>query len=276
VVIDPAAAPDGNTAVIASNESSSCGSSTSVSKVPAHRKKLRKVILRREKKPRKKEEDFERALLIVNTRTRVDVAWQDGTIERGLNSTTLIPIDSPGDHEFISEQYVVEKASDDVDSSSEAKRVGVVKSVNAKERTACVRWLKPVARAEDPREFDKEEIVSVYELESHLDYDYSYGDVVVRLSPVTVSDQTTSDLETVGDSKQQSGQSEVMNTKKCFGRKKGEDASSNEVSIDFSDLSWVGNISGLRNGDIEVTWADGMVSTVCLAVFFLKFSHFPF
>ncbi|KAI9388902.1 hypothetical protein POPTR_009G136000v4 [Populus trichocarpa] len=262
VVIDPAAAPDGNTAVIASNESSSCGSSTSVSKVPAHRKKLRKVILRREKKPRKKEEDFERALLIVNTRTRVDVAWQDGTIERGLNSTTLIPIDSPGDHEFISEQYVVEKASDDVDSSSEAKRVGVVKSVNAKERTACVRWLKPVARAEDPREFDKEEIVSVYELESHLDYDYSYGDVVVRLSPVTVSDQTTSDLETVGDSKQQSGQSEVMNTKKCFGRKKGEDASSNEVSIDFSDLSWVGNISGLRNGDIEVTWADGMVSTV--------------
>jgi ubiquitin-conjugating enzyme E2 O len=127
-----------------------------------------------------------------------------------------------------------------------------------------VRWLKPVARAEDPREFDKEEIVSVYELESHLDYDYSYGDVVVRLSPVTVSDQTTSDLETVGDSKQQSGQSEVMNTKKCFGRKKGEDASSNEVSIDFSDLSWVGNISGLRNGDLEVTWADGMVSMVCL------------
>ncbi|CAK7329477.1 unnamed protein product [Dovyalis caffra] len=262
MAIDPVAAPDGNTAIIASNESSSCGSSTSVSKVPAHRKKIRKVILRREKKPRKKEEDFERALLIVNTRTRVDVAWQDGSIERGLNSTTLIPIDSPGDHEFIAEQYVVEKASDDVDNSSEAKRVGVVKSVNAKERTACVRWLKPVARAEDPREFDKEEIVSVYELESHLDYDYSYGDVVVRLSPVSVSDQINSDLEIVEESKQQSGQSEVMNTKKCLGRKKGEGASSNKVSMDFSDLSWVGNISGLRNGDIEVTWADGMVSTV--------------
>ncbi|KAK8304116.1 hypothetical protein V6Z12_D04G198800 [Gossypium hirsutum] len=32
--------------------------------------------------------------------------------------------------------------------------------------------------------------------------------------------------------------------------------------MDFTDLSWVGNITGLKNGDIEVTWADGMVSTV--------------
>lgn len=28
--------------------------------------------------------------------------------------------------------------------------------------------------------------------------------------------------------------------------------------MEFSDLSWVGNITGLKNGDIEVTWADGM------------------
>ena len=264
MAIDPVTAPDGNLAIIASNESSSCGSSTSVSKVPAHRRKIRKVLIRREKKSIKKEEDFERALLIVNTRTRVDIAWQDGAIERGLNSTTLIPIDSPGDHEFVAEQYVVEKASDDVDNSFESRRVGVVKSLNAKERTACVKWLKPVTRAEDPREFDKDEIVSVYELETHPDYDYSYGDVVVRLSPVSVSDQTTSDLETIGESRQQSGQSEIMNTQKCLGHKKGEDAPSNDVSMDSSDLSWVGNISGLRNGDLEVTWADGMVSMVCL------------
>ncbi|KAG5247952.1 ubiquitin-conjugating enzyme [Salix suchowensis] len=173
---------------------------------------IRKVLIRREKKTQKQEEDFERALLIVNTRTRVDIAWQDGTIEHELNSTTLIPIDSPGDHEFVAEQYVVEKASDDVDNSFECRRVGVVKSLNAKERTTCVRWLKPVARAEDPHEFDKDEIISVYELKTHPDYDYSYGDVVIRLSPVSVSDQTSSDLETNGESKQQSRQSEIMNT----------------------------------------------------------------
>ncbi|CAN1276422.1 Probable ubiquitin-conjugating enzyme E2 23 [Linum perenne] len=180
------------------------------------------------------EENYERALLIYNTRTSVDVAWQDGTVERGLESTKLIPIDSPGDHEFVSEQYVVEKASDDTDNSSEVRRVGVVKSVNAKERTACVKWLKPVVRAEDPREFDREEIVSVYELEGHADYDYSYGDVVVRLSPVSVSAQTNPDQEYFQEPKKPN----------------------------LMELSWVGNITGLINGDIEVTWADGMVSTV--------------
>ncbi|KAB5561471.1 hypothetical protein DKX38_006428 [Salix brachista] len=225
MAIDPVTALDGNVAIIANNESSSCGSSTSISKVPAHRKKIRKVLIRREKKTQKQEEDFERALLIVNTRTRVDIAWQDGTIEHGLNSTTLIPIDSPGDHEFVAEQYVVEKASGDVDNSFECRRVGVLKSLNAKERTACVRWLKPVARAEDPHEFDKDEI-------------------------------------TIGESKQQSRQSEIINTRKCLGHKKGDDAPTNDVSMGSSDLSWVGNISGLRNGDLEVTWADGMVSMV--------------
>lgn len=257
-------APDGNIASNYSRESTSCGSSRSLPKEPVHqtwplhRKKIRKVLFKKDRKPRKKEENFERALLIVNTRTRVDVVWQDGTIEHGLQSVALVPIDNPGDHEFVSEQYVVEKASDDFEEASEAKRVGVVKSVSAKERTALVRWLKPVARAEDPREFVKEETVSVYELERHPDYDYSYGDLVVRLSPVSVS-QISSDGEPVAEVKQQSDGTE--NEKKSGG-KTGEDSSSTEACMDFSDLSWVGHITGLRNGDIEVTWADGMVSTV--------------
>nr|KYP69189.1 putative ubiquitin carrier protein E2 23 [Cajanus cajan] len=194
---------------------------------------------KKEKRARKKEESFEKALLITNTRTRVDVAWQDGKIERELNSTSLIPIDNPGDHEFVSEQYVVEKTSDDGEDMSEARRVGVVRSVNAKERTASVRWLKKVDRAEDPREFDNEEVVSVYELEGHPDYDYCYGDVVVRLSPVGIKKEL----------KIQTGASKIENV-------------SDDISVQFSDLSWVGNITGLKNGDIEVTWADGMVSTV--------------
>ncbi|KAK9286845.1 hypothetical protein L1049_015250 [Liquidambar formosana] len=254
--------------LMACQESGPCSSST-VSKEPVHetwplhRKKIRKVVVRRDKKARKKEENFERALLIVNSRTRVDVAWQDGTTELGLVSTTLIPIDSPGDHEFVAEQYVVEKASDDNNDACEVRRVGVVKSVNAKERTTCVRWLKPVSRADDPREFDKEEIVSVYELEGHPDYDYCYGDVVVRLSPVSVSAQATFPVDPVEEPKQQTGPDELRRVmKKRSGCKKAEDTSGDEACMDFSDLSWVGNITSLKNGDIEVTWADGMVSTV--------------
>ncbi|XP_050232027.1 probable ubiquitin-conjugating enzyme E2 23 isoform X2 [Mercurialis annua] len=265
--IDPVVAPDGNSGNPGNNistVSSSGGSLASVSKDPVHetwplhRKKIRKVVIRREKKARKKEENFERALLIVNSRTRVDVAWQDGTIGSGLESTALIPIDSPGDHEFVAEQYVVEKASDDVDNDSEYRGVGVVKSVNAKEKTACVRWLKQVARPEDPREFDKEETVSVYELEGHPDYDYSYGDVVVRLSPVFASAETTSD----GEPKLKTESNETENAEMCSELTKQKDGSESEACMGFSDLAWAGNITGLRNGDIEVTWADGMVSTV--------------
>ncbi|XP_062019608.1 probable ubiquitin-conjugating enzyme E2 23 [Rosa rugosa] len=255
---DPVSVLDGNNGNAGSNtsiESTSSGSSLSVIKVPVslHRKKLRKPVVKRDKKARK-EENFERSFLIANTRTTVDVAWQDGSTERKLASTNLIPLDSPGDHEFVAEQYVVEKASDDGDNAFEARRVGLVKSVNAKERTACVQWLKAVSRAEDPREFDKEEVVSVYELEGHPDYDYCYGDVVVRLLPVSAQTASVSDL--IEEPKQQNQPSEL--TSEVF-----DEASSVDKScMDFSDLSWVGNITGLKNGDIEVTWADGMVSTV--------------
>ncbi|XWS55112.1 hypothetical protein CRYUN_Cryun10bG0147100 [Craigia yunnanensis] len=253
----------------ASPESSSCSGSLSVSKEivhehwPVHRKKIHKVVIRKDKKAKKKVDNFERALLIVNSRTRVDVAWQDGAVECGVDATTLIPIETPGDHEFVAEQYVVEKASDDGDDAYEPRRVAVVKSVNAKERTACVKWFKPVARAEDPREFDKEEIVSVYELEGHSDYDYCYGDVVVRLPLASVPTQSDSGKGSIEESKQEDGSKEVKEDfKKRSGSNKVEGATVNEASTDFTDLSWVGNITGLRNGDIEVTWADGMVSTV--------------
>ncbi|KAK4740366.1 hypothetical protein R3W88_004063 [Solanum pinnatisectum] len=270
--IDVESSVDGNCETLAHDslaESSTCANSLSLSKEsgqeswPLHRKKIRKVVVRRDKKARKKEENFERALLIVNTRTSVDVAWQDGKIEGGLESTSLIPIESPGDHEFVAEQYVVEKAADDADNSNDVRRVGVVKSVNAKERTASVRWLKLVTRAEDPKEFDKEEVVSVYELEGHPDYDYCYGDVVVRLLPVSLPAKVGSVVTSTEESEHllvpiEAKEDEQKNSK-C---NEAEATPSDGTCSQFSDLSWVGNITGLRNGDIEVTWADGMISLV--------------
>ncbi|XP_042507758.1 probable ubiquitin-conjugating enzyme E2 23 [Macadamia integrifolia] len=257
----------GNVGNNVSLECSSCGV-LSVSKEPVHeswpihRKKIRRVVVRRDKKARRKEENFERALVIANIKTRVDVAWQDGKTELGLDSTTLIPIDTPGDHDFVVEQYVVEKASDDGDDTSEVKRVGVVKSVNAKEKTAIVRWLKPVARPEDPREFDKEEVVSVYELQAHPDYDYCYGDFVVRLSPVLNSGQTVDLSNSFEELKQHSPNEVKRDLKIHLGCEEVDETSNDETCAEFSDLSWVGNITGLKDGDIEVTWADEMVSTV--------------
>lgn len=270
--IDVESSVDGNCETLEHDslaESSTCANSLSLSKEsgqeswPLHRKKIRKVVVRRDKKARKKEENFERALLIVNTRTSVDVAWQDGKIEGGLESTSLIPIESPGDHEFVAEQYVVEKAADDADDSNDVRRVGVVKSVNAKERTASVRWLKLVTRAEDPKEFDKEEVVSVYELEGHPDYDYCYGDVVVRLLPVSLPAKVGSVVTSTEESEQLLVPTEAKEDEQKHSKcNEAEAAPSDDTCSQFSDLSWVGNITGLRNGDIEVTWADGMISLV--------------
>ncbi|XP_074275686.1 putative ubiquitin-conjugating enzyme E2 23 [Silene latifolia] len=257
---------DGNELTNVSPKSSSCSSfpiSNNSIQGTWHiqRKKHRKVVVKREKKPGKKEQTFERALLIVNSHTKIDVAWQDGTLEQGLDSTSLISIESPGDHDFVAEQYVIEKAADEEEEeASEIRRVGVIRGVDAKEKTACVNWLKQVAKPEDPREFEKEEIVSVYELEGHPDYDYCYGDVVVRLSPVV------STLEMVcSDSGEKHMKANVTDDAKensVIDCNAEEGSLGKKATSEFSDLSWVGNITGLKNGDIEVTWADGMVSTV--------------
>ena len=36
-----------------------------------------------------------------------------------------------------------------------------------------------------------------------------------------------------------------------------------DTSLEESNLSWFGNVIGGKDGDIEVAWADGMVSKVC-------------
>lgn len=251
-------------------ECGSCSSSSSVSKEqtheswPAYRKKLRKVFFKRDKKPRRRDEAFERSLLIVNIMSKVDVAWQDGTRGYGLESKSLIPINTPNDHEFFPEQYVVENTATEGENSSETNRVGVVRSVNSKERTVSVRWFKPVSNPEDSREFDCDEVVSAYELDQHPDYDYCYGDVVVRLSPVSVSAVTTDCGSLVDQFEQPASLAEAEADQSM---KHADHVEVDQTAIDvdyenFTSLSWVGHITGLQDGDIEVTWADGMVSKV--------------
>ncbi|KAL6572655.1 putative ubiquitin-conjugating enzyme E2 23 [Orobanche minor] len=184
---------------------------------PLHRKNLRKVVVRKDKKARKKVENFERALLIINTSTEVDVVWQDGKINRDLDPRALIPIDSPGDHEFFAEQYVVEKATD-IDDTVEPKRVGVIKSFDAKDRTACVSWLSPITLPDKKDSF------------------------VHSVDNMPLSDPNELKLEN--------------------GWENTENTTDHEKSTEFYDLSWVGNITGFSDGDIEVTWADGIISTV--------------
>ncbi|TVU22119.1 hypothetical protein EJB05_31801, partial [Eragrostis curvula] len=241
-------------------------SGSSVSTIPkegsqdnvTHRKKFRKVFLKKDKRTKRRDDSFERALLIANTYTKVDVIWQDGTKECRVNSTSLIPIHSPNDHEFFPEQYVVDKVSNDVDDSSEPKRVGLVRSVNAKDRTASVSWFKPLLHPEEPKEIQCNEIVSAYELDGHPDYDYCYGDVVVRLPSASVSSENKMELDKNVDSSEGLAASEVSPPDVSA----GEELPQKEPGAIFTSLSWAGNIVGFQDGEIEVIWGDGSMSKV--------------
>ncbi|KAL2611996.1 hypothetical protein R1flu_023688 [Riccia fluitans] len=237
----------------------------------SHRRKSkqRQRTLKRDKKLQKREKKIEHALLIVSTRTSVDVLWQDGTVSRGLEALSLIPVDHLGDHDFWPQQYVLERGTDGEGFDTEPRRVGVVKTVDAKERTAVVRWLKG-QRPEEPREFESQEIVSVYELAEHPDYTYCLGDIVIRLVlPSTKADQIPSidELDAAvssgGDASEFDGEENDGDASKALAvkpKKRSVKKKSHPRENVNQDLSWVGVIIRLQDGDIEVAWADGTVS----------------
>lgn len=239
----------------------------------AYRRKLRRRFSKHKKKTHKKENFVERALLIVGTKTKVDVVWQDGTREQGVDACTLFPVDHLGDHDFWPEQHVMERSSDFEGSDSEIKRVGIVKSVDSHQRTAKVRWLRPVERPEEAHHFDSEEVVSVYELIEHPDYSYCLGDVVIRLcstldasSEVCCAPMLEGAEATVFSSVEHNFEGDCENVDKpaptevLAPEKKEKDKSAGKVKS--ADLSWVGVLIGLQDGEIEVAWADGEVSKV--------------
>nr|XP_019068835.1 probable ubiquitin-conjugating enzyme E2 24 isoform X1 [Solanum lycopersicum]XP_019068836.1 probable ubiquitin-conjugating enzyme E2 24 isoform X1 [Solanum lycopersicum] len=138
----------------------------------------------------------ETEFLLGDVETSVDVTWQNGITEKNLPSSILKPISDLGVHDFFIGQYVVLDNSDGL---------GVVKSVDHKEKTTTVRWLN----------IPNEEIISSCQL-NRL-FNYHLGNLVLR--------RITREAEN-------------------------------------SHLSSFGNIIGFKDGNIEVTWADGTISMV--------------
>ncbi|KAF3779020.1 putative ubiquitin-conjugating enzyme E2 24 [Nymphaea thermarum] len=197
--------------------------------------------------------DLEQAFVIVKRKVKVDVLWQDGRVSAALDSHALCPVDNIGDHDLWPEDVVLEKGSDEDGQDSGSKLVGVVQSVDAKERTARVKWMNSEldATAASIGKFG-EEVVSVYELVEHPDYCYCLGDIVCKSQ-----NQSLEDLKLL---------SSAPDTLLCdtFGkdvfckRQIGENCK--DLSKSFT--SCVGHVSGLKDGAIEVTWANGAVAKV--------------
>ncbi|GJN09449.1 hypothetical protein PR202_ga27456 [Eleusine coracana subsp. coracana] len=109
---------------------------------------------------------LERAMRVTNTHTTVDVAWQDGSCQRGIPSASLTP--TLAMHWFFpGQRVVVNHAPAGADDDNNVHRVGVVRSFSCEDRTVRV----AVEECATEMEF------SAYDLESH---DAFYGNIIVR------------------------------------------------------------------------------------------------
>ncbi|CAI9279677.1 unnamed protein product [Lactuca saligna] len=115
---------------------------------------------------------FQEIFVIAKTKCRIDVLWQDGSESFGLDSSCLNPVNTLDAHDFWPHQFVLEKGTSD---DQENRKSGVVKAVDAKEKTVRVEWEL------ENEEKNVEDIVSAYELIDHPDYSFSQGDLVFRI-----------------------------------------------------------------------------------------------
>ncbi|KAH0717947.1 hypothetical protein KY285_013978 [Solanum tuberosum] len=198
---------------------------------------------------------FLQVAVISKTRTKVDVLWQDGSVTTGLDSDSVFPVNIVDAHEFWPEQFVLEKGMGDDSSVPSPKRWGVVRCVDAKERTVKVKWT--TYSLNEPNNFrveQSEEIVSAYELMDHPDYSYCLGDAVCKFC----EDQVFS-LEGKSLSAHMFSETGMDSNTDL----KNVDTGKNNLDFPkYDHLSCIGIIVGFKDGDIEVKWATGFTSMV--------------
>lgn len=191
--------------------------------------------------------NVEEIFVIVKTRTKVDVVWQDGNHSFGLDSQKLLPISVVNIYEFCPEQFVLEKGTFDDPHMSSSRKWGVVLSADAKERTVKVQWkILAMTEANNLDGDGTEETLSAYELIEHPDFSYCFGDVVFRL----IQNQfgVPADKDHVNS---ETGMSEAPALK-------GDNCSKNQNQY----LSCIGLVTGFKDGAVEVKWATGSATKV--------------
>ncbi|XWS19599.1 hypothetical protein CRYUN_Cryun31cG0029300 [Craigia yunnanensis] len=190
---------------------------------------------------------FEEIFVIIKTRTKVDVVWQDGTCGLGLDSQTLLPVGVANAHEFWPHQFVLEKGT-----SGDSQRWGVVRGVDAKERTVKVQWRNMAVNQVNGFDGEQmEETVSAYELVEHPDYSYCFGDIVFKVVQNQFDDQAD--------------KGQVI-SETAFGTEassKGKNCSWDQNKYPSTyHLSCIGIVIGFKGGDVEVKWASGIPTKV--------------
>lgn len=184
--------------------------------------------------------NVDKTYIITNTKIELDVLWQDGSYSLGLKSLSLIPVNVVNSHEFWPGEFVSEKGNFE---EFNVQRWGVVTSVDFKEHIVGVNWKTISGELAT-------QTASAYELIDHSDYKYSLGDLVVRAAH--------NDYITLTNTENTITPTPV---KTC-----GKDHSKLDKTF---YLSHIGNVTGFKDGWVEVTWATGLTTKVHICILFL-------
>ncbi|KAF9962960.1 hypothetical protein BGZ70_007756 [Mortierella alpina] len=121
---------------------------------------------------------------VIGTKTRVTVQWQDLSVSTDVYSTELVPYLNIDDQDVWPSDYVLLKEGEVLTNEpggvgfdrKKSDMLGIVQSVNAKERTTLVKWFSE--ERDQGLEQDTEEC-SLYEIMSHPDLKFRMGDKVI-------------------------------------------------------------------------------------------------
>jgi ubiquitin-conjugating enzyme E2 O len=180
---------------------------------------------------------YSQTYVVAKTKSTVDVLWQDGSISLGLEPQTLVPVNTLSDQDFWPGQFVLERLP--VEDAAGCQQTGIVRDVNALERTVNVKWTAPADTSTVRYESSPPvETVSAYELVEHPDFTFCTGEVVIRLAVNIVEAEAS-----------------LTN---------GSTANRESLVTSSDFLSCVGNVLGYKDDAIEVQWASGVISKVGL------------
>ncbi|KAG0001731.1 hypothetical protein BGZ79_004220 [Entomortierella chlamydospora] len=121
---------------------------------------------------------------VIGTKTRVTIQWQDLSISQNELSTSLVPYLNIDDQDVWPSDYVLLKPGEVLMDQpggvnfdkKKSDMLGIVQSVNAKERTTIVKWF---SEDRDQGLEQEAEELSLYEIMSHPDLKFRMGDLVV-------------------------------------------------------------------------------------------------
>ncbi|XP_051134952.1 probable ubiquitin-conjugating enzyme E2 24 [Andrographis paniculata] len=196
--------------------------------------------------------NFRQTAVIIKTKTKVDVLWQDGSLSMALDSHLLLPINVVDGHDFWPEMFVLEKGTGTLDDSQ--KKWGIIRTADPKERTVQVRWCNLLPEPCKSEETDIEEIVSAYELVEHPDYSYSLGEVVLKADEGLL--ELKNGNNATGDTVSK------IHMREEAAPEDGENGGDQSENLKSKYLSYFGTVVGFKHGQVEVKWADCATSKV--------------